>query len=97
MGGLATAALLSKYAGKRVLVLERHYVAGGYTHTFKRPGYEWDVGLHYIGQVFDPDSDVRKAFDYLTDASLTWNQMTVVAAPQGVWVQRHAARPQITN
>jgi phytoene dehydrogenase-like protein len=28
LGGLAVAALLSKQAGKRVLVLERHYVAG---------------------------------------------------------------------
>jgi all-trans-retinol 13,14-reductase len=38
IGGLATAALLSSYAHKRVLVLERHYVAGGYTHVFHRPG-----------------------------------------------------------
>ena len=75
MGGLAAAAMLSKYAGKRVLVLERHYVAGGYTHTFKRPGYEWDVGLHYIGQAHEPDSQVRKAFDYLTDNKLAWNRM----------------------
>jgi len=39
IGGLATAALLSLYAGKRVLVLERHYTAGDYTHVFHRPGY----------------------------------------------------------
>lgn len=75
MGGLAAAALLSKHAGKRVLVLERHYAAGGYTHTFQRPGYEWDVGLHYIGQVLDPESNIRRAFDYLTDNKLTWNPM----------------------
>ena len=29
IGGLTSAALLSLYAGKRVLVLERHYVPGG--------------------------------------------------------------------
>jgi choline dehydrogenase-like flavoprotein len=29
IGGLASAALLSHSAGKRVLVLERHYVPGG--------------------------------------------------------------------
>ena len=29
MGGLATAALLAKHAGKRLLVLERHYMPGG--------------------------------------------------------------------
>ena len=33
IGGLVTAALLAK-AGKKVLVLEQHYVAGGFTHTF---------------------------------------------------------------
>ena len=37
--------------GKTVLVLERHYTAGGFTHVFKRKGYEWDVGIHYIGGV----------------------------------------------
>ena len=53
IGGLTAAVLLAVHGGKRVLVLERHYEAGGFTHTFHRPGYEWDVGLHYIGQVQD--------------------------------------------
>ena len=75
IGGLASAALLSRYAGKRVLVLERHYVPGGYTHVFHRPGYEWDVGLHYIGKVQDPDSQLRRAFDLVTDAQLEWAPM----------------------
>ena len=42
---LFPAALLSRYADKRVLVLERHYAAGGYTRVFYRRGYEWDVDL----------------------------------------------------
>jgi all-trans-retinol 13,14-reductase len=71
IGGLTAAALLSKHAAKKVLVLERHYAVGGYTHTFHRPGYEWDVGLHYIGQ----DAPVRKAFDYLTEGALAWQPM----------------------
>jgi all-trans-retinol 13,14-reductase len=75
MGGMTTAALLSKCAGKRVLVLERHYVCGGYTHIFHRPGYEWDVGLHYIGEVHDTGSSVRKTFDFLTDGKLAWSRM----------------------
>jgi len=37
IGRLATALLLSLPAGKRVLVLESHYTAGGYTHVFHRP------------------------------------------------------------
>ena len=34
IGGLGAAALLAKAAGQRVLVLERHYAAGGFTHVF---------------------------------------------------------------
>lgn len=50
IGGLATAWLLGEKLRKKVLVLERHYTAGGFSHTFRRPGYEWDVGVHYVGQ-----------------------------------------------
>src|ERR1700733_850316 len=75
MGGLTVAALLAKHAGKRVLVLERHYAAGGYTHSFHRPGYEWDVGVHYVGEVQDPASQVRRVFDYVTDGQLAWARM----------------------
>jgi len=71
IGGLGTAALLAKQAGRRVLVLERHYTAGGYTHAFRRPGYEWDVGVHYIGSV-EPGTTVRALFDYVTDGALGW-------------------------
>src|ERR1700756_2448305 len=78
IGGLATAALLSSYAAKRVLVLERHYVAGGYTHAFHRPGYEWDVGLHYIGEGQEQQSMVRRAFDQITDGQLKWAAMPAV-------------------
>ena len=74
IGGLSAAALLAKHAGQRVLVLERHYTAGGFTHVFRRPGYEWDVGVHYIGGV-GPGQPVRAAFDHLTEGRLQWNPM----------------------
>ena len=75
VGGLTTAALLARHGGKRVLVLERHYTAGGFTHVFRRPGYEWDCGVHYIGQCGSATEPVRAAFDYLTDGRLKWNPM----------------------
>lgn len=75
IGGLAAAALLSKHAGKRVLILERHYTAGGYTHSFRRPNYSWDVGVHYIGEVQNPRSPVRAVFDHLTGGALEWQPM----------------------
>ena len=71
IGGLTTAAILAKHAKKRVLVLERHYTAGGYTHSFTRPGYEWDVGVHYVGQVGDRGR-LKPIYDYLTDGKLAW-------------------------
>jgi all-trans-retinol 13,14-reductase len=75
IGGLSAAALLSIYGRKRVLVLERHYVTGGYTHVFQRHGYEFDVGLHYIGEVQQEDSVLRRAFDTITDCQLEWAPM----------------------
>lgn len=74
LGGLTSAAFLAK-AGKKVLVLERHYTAGGFTHSFKRRGYEWDVGVHYIGEVHNPNSPLRRVFDLVTDSQLQWAKM----------------------
>jgi len=75
IGGLTAAVLLGVHAGIRVLVLERHYEAGGFTHTFQRPGYEWDVGLHYVGQMQDELSLVRRAFDHITGGRVQWQPM----------------------
>jgi all-trans-retinol 13,14-reductase len=61
--------------GQKVLVLERHYTAGGFTHVFKRKGLEWDVGIHYIGEVQRPNSILRKLFDYITNHQLKWADM----------------------
>jgi len=74
IGGLTTAACLAK-AGKKVLVLEQHYTAGGYTHSYARNGYEWDVGVHYIGDMGSPHTLGRRLFDYITDGKLEWAPM----------------------
>lgn len=74
MGSLTTAAILSK-EGKKVLVLEKHYTAGGFTHIFKRKGFEWDVGIHYIGEVQREKSVIKKLFDYVSDHELKWADM----------------------
>jgi all-trans-retinol 13,14-reductase len=74
IGGLASAAMLAKHGGRRVLVLERHYTPGGYTHVFHRPGYEWDVGVHYIGDVA-PGSTTRRVFDDISDGRIEWADM----------------------
>ena len=74
MGSLSTAAILAK-EGQKVLVLERHYTAGGFTHIFKRRGYEWDVGIHYIGEVQRKNSIIKKLFDYISENNLKWADM----------------------
>jgi all-trans-retinol 13,14-reductase len=48
LGGLTTAAYLAA-AGRRVVVVDRHYVAGGNATVFTHDGYEFDVGVHYLG------------------------------------------------
>jgi all-trans-retinol 13,14-reductase len=73
MGGLSTAALLSDL-GWKVCVLEQHYTAGGFTHSYERAGYEWDVGVHYIGEV-GTSTRTRKMFDYLSGGNLHWAPM----------------------
>lgn len=48
MGGLVAAAYLAA-VGKKVVVVERHSVAGGNATVFHHRGYEFDVGVHYVG------------------------------------------------
>ena len=50
IGGLSCAAYLSK-VGKKVLVLEQHYIAGGCCHVFDEKGVEHETGIHYVGNI----------------------------------------------
>ena len=74
MSGLTAGVLLARN-GKKVLILENHFKAGGWTHTFKRNNYEWDVGIHYIGEVHSKRSPVRKLFDLVSNDKLEWHKM----------------------
>ncbi|CAN5804752.1 NAD(P)/FAD-dependent oxidoreductase [soil metagenome] len=49
-GGLAAALCLAK-AGKKVTVLEQHYVPGGWCHSFFLNGHRFSPGVHYIGML----------------------------------------------
>jgi len=77
MGGLTNAALFS-LLGKKVCVLEQHYTAGGFTHAYRRKGYEWDVGVHYIGEVHKEYSSLRRIFDVISEGRLKWAEMDPV-------------------
>ncbi len=73
MGGMTAAASLARL-GQRVLVLEQHYVPGGFTHTFKRPGYSWDVGVHAVGEVTE-HSLTGRLLSQLTGGRLQWQSL----------------------
>lgn len=75
IGALTAAAALTKEAGKKVLILEQHYTAGGFTHVFKRKDYEWDVGIHYIGEVHNPKSALARICSYISNGKMMWAEM----------------------
>ena len=70
IGGMTAAALLAK-TGMRCCILEQHYVPGGFTHTFTRKNYRWDVGVHAVGEV-TVRSMPGRLLRALTDGKLEW-------------------------
>ena len=75
IGGLTFASLMARLRRWRVLVLERHFKIGGFTHTFTRPGgWEWDVGLHYVGDMGE-GMQGRRILDLVTGGAVRWNPL----------------------
>ena len=62
-GGLVAAVALAR-AGQRVLVLEQHYLPGGWTHSFALDGFRFSPGVHYIGDLH-PGGGVRNVYEGL--------------------------------
>jgi all-trans-retinol 13,14-reductase len=75
MGALTFATILAKLRKWRVLVLERHFKIGGFTHTFSRPrGWTWDVGVHYVGEMGHGMTG-RRLFDFITNGRVDWSPL----------------------
>jgi phytoene dehydrogenase-like protein len=53
VGGLVCANLLAR-AGLRVLLVEQHYMVGGYCSTFRRGGYTFDAATHFYPLLGNP-------------------------------------------
>lgn len=72
IGGLTTASILSRF-GYVVLVLEQHDRAGGGMHCFEEEGFEFDTGIHYVGN----KTKLTKWLDLIThpEMKVEWAQM----------------------
>ena len=55
LGGLSSACNLAKQ-GKRVLLLERHNVPGGYASSFTRGRFEFEISLHELSGLGDENN-----------------------------------------
>ncbi len=75
IGALTVAGIMAKVNRKKVLVLERHSKIGGYTHSFSRKKYKWDVGLHYVGRTFE-NKLPGKIFKFITNNLLKWQRIS---------------------
>ena len=76
MGGMTTAAALSRLEHK-VLLLEQAQSIGGLTHSFSREGFSWDVGLHYCG-LFGHDQFAGRILDWLSGGAIEFRSVGTV-------------------
>jgi all-trans-retinol 13,14-reductase len=76
MGGMTTAAALSRM-GRKVLLLEQAQTIGGLTHAFSRDGFTWDVGLHYCG-TFGRDQTAGRILNWLSGAAIEFRSVGTV-------------------
>lgn len=77
MGSLTVASLLSQFANKRVLIVEKHFQPGGYTHAFSRKSgkFHWDVGIHYVGDM-QPGGFGNQLMGKITGGKTQWQRMS---------------------
>ncbi len=76
IGGLFCGNLLAK-AGLKVLLLERHYMLGGYCSTFRRKGFVFDAATHFYPLLGNPTTLTGKLLQEL-DIPTEWVKMDPV-------------------
>lgn len=55
VGGLVAGNLLAR-SGMKVLLVEQHYMVGGYCSTFRRGGYTFDAATHFYPLLGNPET-----------------------------------------
>src|SRR5437588_1439522 len=76
IGGLICANLLAR-EGLRVLLVEQHYMVGGYCSTFKRKGFVFDAATHFYPLLGNPATLTGKLLRDM-GVSTTWIKMNPV-------------------
>ena len=76
IGGLMAANLLAR-GGMRALLVEQHYMVGGYCSTFKRAGYTFDAATHFYPILGNPRSLTGRLLQEL-GVTTGWVQMDPV-------------------
>jgi phytoene dehydrogenase-like protein len=76
IGGLICANLLAR-SGLRVLLIEQHYMAGGYCSTFRRKGYTFDAATHFYPLLGNLDTITGKLLQDL-GSTTAWVKMDPV-------------------
>jgi phytoene dehydrogenase-like protein len=76
IGGLFCGNILAK-AGLKVLLLERHYMLGGFCSTFRRRGFVFDAATHFYPLLGNPTTLTGKLLQDL-DIPTEWVKMDPV-------------------
>ena len=76
IGGLTCANLLAQ-AGLTVLLVEQHYMIGGYCSTFRRKGYTFDAATHFYPLLGNPTTLTGKLLAAIGSRT-KWVQMDPV-------------------
>ncbi len=76
IGGLICANLLAR-EGLSVLLVEQHYMVGGYCSTFRRKGYTFDAASHFYPLLGNPETITGKLLQEL-GCNIGWVKMDPV-------------------
>jgi len=76
VGGLICANLLAR-AGLSVLIVEQHFMVGGYCSTFRRKGYTFDAATHFYPLLGNPATITGGLLSEL-DITTDWVRMDPV-------------------
>jgi phytoene dehydrogenase-like protein len=77
IGGLICANLLAR-AGLRALLVEQHYMVGGYCSTFRRKGFTFDAATHFYPLLGNPSTVTGRLLTDLGIGPDRWIKMDPV-------------------